>query len=703
MRFKKIIFNNYRCFLNGEISFSEDNEKNINLILGPNGGGKTEMLFAFWWSLYEFDFSTLRGKENTPYPLNTDLYKKLENNVVGTTEMCSVILELEHENKVYNIKKWCEYRKTEKKVVTHEYQEVSFYNEKHELGLPIREKKEVDKILNRIVPKSILYGIIFDGERMQKLSSVDETSINAIKGVISDITNVELIEQCIENYRALYKEITKLAKNSAKKNEQYELEEVLEQLAQSNSNILSEKKSLEINKSRLEEIDNRLNNISIEMQKFEETKKIEEQRNEEKRIIEKDTAKLVEYYKNFDATLKNSYLLICNKLFDDVNECITKYDVPAGLTVEAVKSILQRDKCICGNEINDEIVSKLNNLILTLPPDNVNSTLSEMIRQMSVHSVFNRDSVRKDYSYINKCEDAIKKSKERVASLSAQITEKGRNDAAILENERKEILLEKGNLIIEIPKQEKVIKNLNSKIDEYIEIRDNLSKYSGELKAYNAQIAYIEKCLKALEVIKNKNKNTALKLINERLEKAYGILSEDAELGRKIYIIQYSEEKRYQIVVYLQSNLNSTLDIYKKSGKYQELINSGASEDEIKELAIMQCKDSSSTGQSKMNTLSFAKAILDYSNERKSEDSIEITKEYPLLIDAPFGDIFEQNLMKSSRELHAFTNQIILMLSRESYLSVEDNLKDYIGNIYEFIKQDNKNFSIINNVRGEIQ
>ena len=56
MRFKKIKFDNYRCFLNGEIEFCEKDGKNINLILGNNGAGKTEVLFAFWWLLYGFNF-----------------------------------------------------------------------------------------------------------------------------------------------------------------------------------------------------------------------------------------------------------------------------------------------------------------------------------------------------------------------------------------------------------------------------------------------------------------------------------------------------------------------------------------------------------------------------------------------------------------------------------------------------------------------
>ena len=49
MRFRKITFSNYRCFMDGSVSFEENEDKgqNINLILGSNGSGKTEILFSF--------------------------------------------------------------------------------------------------------------------------------------------------------------------------------------------------------------------------------------------------------------------------------------------------------------------------------------------------------------------------------------------------------------------------------------------------------------------------------------------------------------------------------------------------------------------------------------------------------------------------------------------------------------------------------
>ena len=193
MRFNKISFKNYRCFLNGTVAFKETQNKNVNLLIGPNGGGKTEILFAFWWALYGFDFSSLRAKEHTPYALNCDLYKELQEAEEGTEKSCSVTLEIEHEGTTYIVTKRCDYRKTERKIKEDEYQELCCYLPNGELSLPERNSDNIKKHLNRIIPKSILYGIVFDGERMQKLASTDEAAKNAISGVISDITNVELI------------------------------------------------------------------------------------------------------------------------------------------------------------------------------------------------------------------------------------------------------------------------------------------------------------------------------------------------------------------------------------------------------------------------------------------------------------------------------------------------------------------------------
>lgn len=173
MKFLRIKYENYRCFKDVELSFKTQDAKNIALIVAPNGGGKTEMLFSFWWVLYDFNFKDLKGKEDTPYSLNSALYRKLEETQQMQRFTCSVELEFEHDDVIYIMKRIEVFFRSRNGIEQEQTVELSTIASNGERSLPERDKDIVEKRLTDIIPKSILYGIIFDGERMKQLSSVD--------------------------------------------------------------------------------------------------------------------------------------------------------------------------------------------------------------------------------------------------------------------------------------------------------------------------------------------------------------------------------------------------------------------------------------------------------------------------------------------------------------------------------------------------
>lgn len=704
MRFNKISFENYRCFLNGSIDFEKSPEKNMTILIAPNGGGKTETLFAFWWALYDYDFSKLTNKEQTPYALNSELYRKLEQSEVGSSEKCSVTLEFEDNGISYQVKKWCEFRKTDKQVRVEEYREFSYYKGNGELSLPQRDSEIINKCLTRIIPKNILYGIIFDGERMQKLSTPDESSVNAIRAVINDITNVELLENCTENFRSIRKKLNKELKQVEGKKGSKSLNDILNEESRKleERDLLNEK--LDKNRNELETIERELDKISNLLSKNKEVQDIENDRKSQRNALANHEKNLDSYYKNFSATLRDGYLFATEKILSDVEDIIKRYDVPQDLTVPAVKSIMKRQKCICGREMDKEAQNELEKLISLLPPDNINSTLSEVVRQTRQRIRDMKETAKNNYSLIQTCESQIKECKSNIASLSARITSiddsgESAKEALQLEKDNSNFTLRKGALINEIPNEETKIKELSSEIDKLREQRENYKYGTNKASKINDQITYIDKCKNAVDRIKDINKETALEEINVNLENSYKLLSEDAERGRKIKIIQHNNDKRYQIAVYMEDEFNRLMNKWKEDGTYDDKINSGLSKIEIEENAILNCIDSNSTGQSKINTLAFVKAILDYSNSPKAEGGIEIIKDYPLLIDTPFGDISAGNLSKSSNELHNFANQVILMIDEDKYNSLKDAFEPYTANKYTFEKVDGKNHSIIKEVR----
>lgn len=67
--------------------------------------------------------------------LDAMLYRELEKSPSGSQKTCSVSIEFEEGNTVYLVTRRCDYRKTEKKITPHEYQELSYYNNKGELSI----------------------------------------------------------------------------------------------------------------------------------------------------------------------------------------------------------------------------------------------------------------------------------------------------------------------------------------------------------------------------------------------------------------------------------------------------------------------------------------------------------------------------------------------------------------------------------------
>lgn len=694
MRFRKIKFSNYRCFLDGELSFQETDERNVNLIIGTNGAGKTELLFAFWWGLYGFNFRALKNKEATPYALNSTLYKALQAGSISTAE-CSVVIEMEETGVVYVVERKAEYTKAAKNITTVETQSVSYYKDNHELSLPVRDESEVNKILTRIVPKAILNGIIFDGERMKQLSSVDEAAVKAIAGVINDITNVELVTHCKLTFEQIRKNLYARARKIAKQNGNNTLSAVIAEIDALQSSISKEKNKREQVMQALADNKVQLQELSLQLDGIKEAQVLERERKAARMELEREYLKKASIIHNFQVSIADGYLACSEPLFCDVETLLTEYDVPAELTVPAVKNILLRNTCICGTPWTQEMRAILESLQRKLPPDNINSAMGEKVHQLRINSRDKAKAIKSDFDALQECNRTIAQLKEKISSISTQITQSGSDAAEEIEAR----YLETQQAVIDLTAELKLIDDKLPSMERTLESKKKLkgvmSQSATEAITIEKETAFVDKCILALETIGRDNRMFALRQINVRLQQAYSALCEDYALGRRIYIVQFDDSARYQLVTYYEQKFLEAYNELCSSGRKKQLEKLGLSEDEIRETVIRGCAMSNSTGQSKMNTLAFVKAILDYANDPARNELFEVVKEYPLLIDAPFGDIFDHNLEKSADSLHLFSHQVILMLAKESYLSVARHIAPHIATVHVFSKEANEDHSSV--------
>ncbi|MBP1910472.1 DNA sulfur modification protein DndD [Methanolobus bombayensis] len=451
MIFESIEFYQYRCFMEGSLKFYEKNGDNrsINLIVAENGGGKTELLFAFSWVLYDFDFSTLQNKEDTPYSLNSEIYRNLEKNIEECCDDCWVKVVFSHEGKTYTLKKKEYFEKVNgySSLKRRVESELFIKKENGETDPPIMDQKYIEKILNDAIPLKVLNGIIFDGERMQKLSSSDERSVEGVKGVIFDVTNQEKLEYFLEIIKEVEKKINTKLKSVTRKTGGRKLEILSNQIESLENEIEHKEHRFEEANNELEACEVELDRISFELKKHSETKEFENKRVESQKNLKKIEKQLQKEVEAFGSEFNTyGFVLASSNILDDCQEMIDTFDVPRGLNTQAVESILKGDKCICGVELSPERIETLNKLLGFLPPGNLNSALLEQINGLKSISKKAKSNLKKHRLEIKNLDSDLISCKEDIAYYRSQISQSELTDSQKLEEKRDNFLSKKAEL-----------------------------------------------------------------------------------------------------------------------------------------------------------------------------------------------------------------------------------------------------------------
>lgn len=693
MKINYIQYFNYRCFeQNTKVLFNTTKDKNIALVMGVTGTGKTEMLFSFQWVLYGFDFKNLREKDETPYSLNSSLYHELERTRNAQSVDCWVELSFTYNGTEYFMKRTERFMRKNDKVTSIMSVSLSHTEPNGQRTSPEKDPEKVEELLSRMIPKSILEGITFDGERMKKLSIVGDQSKDTIKSVISLITNERLFDLCLEEIKDVKSSVSAEKQRINKNSGNYSAEELEKQIEELEASIDDNNLNLKGIEKNQEKVGKELAEISEKLSQLKEAQELERSWKGLQKDLEKSKRAYEQSLEQFYKRLSDGYSLVTDRLVADVKDSLQNIDVPAGLTVEAVKSILKRPTCICGCEMTHDIQQRLNALLSTLPPDNISSTLLYMADQFENDKRKMSGFLKEDYERMQQCAEDVANFKNEISKISASLITNVSTETQKLGNRREELLRLEGSL----NKDEVRCKNeIERETKELKEANDKCKQASGNndlLKKLTAQQDVLDKFKKAITMIGERNQELSLLSINDYLSTAYGLLSADKD--RSIYICQHEKKEKYGLVTYIKSEYNRLKTSWTNSGKLKALRDSGLSENEISEMIIIQSKEGKSTGQSKVNSLAFAKAILDYSNSG-SNSGLTLSHDYPFLIDSPFTELSGGNLFNVAEYIHTFANQIILMADDQSYSGIHSRVDRYVQNTSHLIKNEETSITSI--------
>lgn len=184
---------NFRPFYREHsLTLAKAEERNITVIHGNNGTGKTALLNAFTWTLYEKFTSALASPEHL---VNRRAIAEAD---VDQSVSCWVELSFEHDGKQYRVKRECRAYRKKDDSVEHTKSELFM----HFVGddgrwnlLPSSQMPE--DVIGRILPKSLHQYFFFDGERIENIMRTDNRA--EIAEATKKLLGVEVFDRAIKH------------------------------------------------------------------------------------------------------------------------------------------------------------------------------------------------------------------------------------------------------------------------------------------------------------------------------------------------------------------------------------------------------------------------------------------------------------------------------------------------------------------------
>lgn len=660
MLIKSIQLKNYRQFVDERIDFAANPEKNVTIIIGENGAGKTPFAQAFTWCLYgktEFSDKVL---------LNRNVADNLDG---GATADVVVTIVLSYGENEYSIKREQTYKREYSGRLSSENTRIHIQYRDNVGNTNHVQPTQIERTIREILPEELSNYFFFNGERIENMSKDIASGhkatdfADAVKGLLG----LDGMAKAIEHFKSKSGVISSFEArfNASSDSEVKRLTSEIEELDKKINNLKDENDKLEEN---ITSARSRKESRRLEMVQYEPGKNYQEQKDkliEEIKHIETMKAK---YYGNICKTFNSnaesvfSRPLIAGCLGVLKNEKVSNVDIP-NLHANTINRLLSDGICICGTCLSEGTLPymKLKSLIEYLPPHSISTSIAS----------FKAESRRR---LNNMPENLAQEINECLEVISSQ------ND--------------------EIDDKKDEVSQLEKKLDD----KDVLEK----VRKINEEIKLCDKTIEEDSLTKDQNKETIGRLSEERDRKiserrTYNLKSNDnkkIEVWKKYAEAIYNDltseyaRKEAEIRMRLQETINKIFaDIYQGglSLSIDDKYHISVTATDYIGPAV-----ETSTAQSIAVIFAFITGIIKLARENadrfKGDDAEMLTSEpYPLVMDAPLSAFDKRRIKTVCESIPKTAEQVVIFIKDTDGELAEEHMSDVIGSRHHFIKIDEFN------------
>lgn len=657
MLLKSIKLENFRQYRTTFLEFAQDiHNRNVTIILGDNGSGKTTFLQSFFWCLY----GTTNFKDQTV------LNKTVASNMIpGDPKEVSVELKLQHGENEYTITRKQKFRKDNFNKVKIDGNSIFQIAKKDNTGnTTFVEAGKREAVINSILRSELSHYFFFDGERIEtmgkEISSYKKTEefAKAVEGILG-----------LKGFQKALEHLNKNKKNSVigKYNQLYdtssdiELRKLTEIINACDNKINKlENRTHELNEEK-DKAREMISKKREELKEYESSKQLQEEKEKLEKEIEQQKIHKIEAQKDICREFNNqmsSFLSISliKSAFDILVKLkLSGSDIPS-ISDKTIQYLLEHKKCLCGTSLQEGTVEieNIRKLFDVLPPKSIGSMVNDfkIIARNRLNAYENFISFRNEkLSQISKFDEEIVNNEDYIHNNI---------DSKLNGRDVEDIVKTISNKIVDC---EWVIE----KNDQ--EIQQNAQEIGSEREKRNTT----EQKRKELS-LKN-DANRKIEVYKEYANQVYEILSQ-----------KYSE-KEAEVRKQLENNIN---EIFSKinngdltvhiNEKYQIDVIANNIEDRVE----------TSEGQSISVIFSFITSMIKMSRENRlssdSETKLFSSDVYPLVMDAPLSKFDKKHIQSVCKIIPCLTEQVIIFIKDTEGDLAKEYMSDKIGKSFKFNK-----------------
>lgn len=350
LQIKKIHLQNWKCYENQFIEFDLDTDKNIWVIWGLNGYGKTSILEAVLWCLYGNEAVLPRKLIKAEIDTQQESEEKQGYfyfpNVKTNPELeLSVSLTLQKGDHSYIISRVAKRVKRGK----------TFYAEVSEASFNVNGRTQIDsrERIDLLLPRSCREFFFFDGEKIKEYSNITQTketrkAIESILGV-PEIVN---LKKDTENVLRKFEEKISQAKSNDRK-----LKDISTKLYPLTHEIHTRKDRLQATIEEynqgikiLSDVKERASQVAELRDKLNQIRELDIKQQELTRQVEKIEKDIAEGLKVASIPMMRGFV----KEMADELQTKTLTNTRISISVNQLRELLQADTCVCGNCIREQ-------------------------------------------------------------------------------------------------------------------------------------------------------------------------------------------------------------------------------------------------------------------------------------------------------------------------------------------------------------